>query len=208
MFPYDIFIHTSLYLTLICSILPSPSPWRCFSPSTNNGVGVTYRQQNSHDKCKDVLDQMKVKTQQQPKMWTAEKHIIEKHLQQETSVLETQEGAKIGVLSFHVKHHRPKRSQRIGAIKMRAEFMNKKIKNSRTWSQLAEKTRRTYTSHHKPHLRNRARGGKACQRLCVYQMSDLGVNRLPKGKHRIRSYQQWIFPKMWWKITSVFYTFP
>lgn len=88
-----------------------------------------HRQQNFHDKCKDILNQMK--TQCQSKMQAVGKQTLEKHLQQKTSVLETQKEMKISVFSFHAKQHEPERSQRKGAIEGGQKFANRMIESSK-----------------------------------------------------------------------------
>lgn len=88
-----------------------------------------HRQQNFHDKCKDTLNQMK--TQRQSKMQAVGKQTLEKHLQRKTSVLETQKGMKISVLSFHAKQHELERSRRKGAIEGGQKFANRMIESSK-----------------------------------------------------------------------------
>lgn len=60
------------------------------------------------------------------------KQTLEKHLQRKTSVLETQKGMKISVLSFHAKQDEPEMSRRKGAIEGGQKFANRMIESSKT----------------------------------------------------------------------------
>lgn len=73
-----------------------------------------------------------MKTQQQSKTQAVGKQTLEKHLQWKTSVLETQKGMKISVLSFHAKQHEPERRKRKGAIEEGQKFANRMTESSKT----------------------------------------------------------------------------